>query len=79
MEPVCARADDQTRPLGSKGLGAEPEVEQAATHTQHTWTTPRPMPSGWQALGEQGTTAGTCQTLGMTEPEESSPSLQPPG
>lgn len=40
---------------------------------------PAPMPSGWQALGEQGTTVGTCQTLGMTEPEESSPSLQPPG
>ena len=33
------------------GAGSWARGEQAATHTQHTWTPPPPTPSGWQALG----------------------------
>ena len=68
-------------PMGTPLLGSW--VSQRWNKQPPTLSTPglhpAPMPSGWQALGEQGTTVGTCQTLGMTEPEESSPSLQPPG
>ena len=77
MEPVCARAEDQTRPLGSQGLGAEPEVNKQPPTLSTPGLPHLPRPVGGRHW--EGTSAGTCQTLGMTEPEEASPSLRPPG